>query len=413
MSTIRATVIGAGLAGLSAASYLHRNGLHVTVLESSDRVGGVVTTDHVDGFFLDRGFQILLDSYPEVKRIVNTENLSLKRFTKGFDLIGPNFKTTPVRDPRKQFNLDTILRMVRLISPKDTVAVIRLLSKIARSDRDHFSEARSEDTYRYLFGLGVTKRTIKIVFEPFLQAVFLDERLQTPSSMLLFTLSNFLHGNACIPETGIAELPSQIAATIPTDRIRLKSEVASLNDHNAVLESGEVVEHDFIVVATKPNSISNLTNTQDHFSYRGAGSHYFATEAEIPSGPRVKITSYPESQIATAVAIDQVSPSYAPKGVHLISVSTLDHTEDLSAIKDEVGDIFNLNSSDLNHVKSYWIDRALPASFGADHRGAHNSAQISTRIFRAGDFVENPSINGAIASGRKAAELILRQSLEL
>ena len=61
-------VIGAGLAGLSAALTLQDAGAEVTVLDSSDRPGGRIASDLIDGFILDRGFQLINLNYPEVKR---------------------------------------------------------------------------------------------------------------------------------------------------------------------------------------------------------------------------------------------------------------------------------------------------------------------------------------------------------
>jgi monoamine oxidase len=53
-------VVGAGLAGLSCAKQLSGMGRRVILLEASDRVGGRVRTDVVDGLNLDHGFQVLL-----------------------------------------------------------------------------------------------------------------------------------------------------------------------------------------------------------------------------------------------------------------------------------------------------------------------------------------------------------------
>ena len=61
-------VIGAGLAGLSAALTLQEAGVEVTLLDSSDRTGGRVASDLIDGFILDRGFQLINMNYPEIKR---------------------------------------------------------------------------------------------------------------------------------------------------------------------------------------------------------------------------------------------------------------------------------------------------------------------------------------------------------
>ena len=76
-------IVGAGLAGLSAAREIQRHGLSVIVLESSDDVGGRVRTDIVDGFQLDRGFQVMLTAYPEFKTQVDMRALDLRPFDPG------------------------------------------------------------------------------------------------------------------------------------------------------------------------------------------------------------------------------------------------------------------------------------------------------------------------------------------
>src|SRR5499427_2168601 len=76
-------VVGAGVSGLVAAVELKRRGFAVQVLEASDDVGGRVRTDAVDGFLLDRGFQVLLTAYPEAKRTLDYQRLELKAFLPG------------------------------------------------------------------------------------------------------------------------------------------------------------------------------------------------------------------------------------------------------------------------------------------------------------------------------------------
>ena len=76
-------VVGAGLAGMRCATLLQRAGFDTLVLEASDAPGGRVRTDVVDGFRLDRGFQILLTAYPETKAVLNYRALKLRRFTPG------------------------------------------------------------------------------------------------------------------------------------------------------------------------------------------------------------------------------------------------------------------------------------------------------------------------------------------
>jgi phytoene dehydrogenase-like protein len=86
------------MAGLAAARVIHEAGLSAVVLESSDGVGGRVRTDEVDGFLLDRGFQVLLTAYPELHRQFDVSALDLRAFDPGA-LVWRNGRGYEVSDP--------------------------------------------------------------------------------------------------------------------------------------------------------------------------------------------------------------------------------------------------------------------------------------------------------------------------
>lgn len=91
-------IVGAGLAGLSCACQLTRDGLSSMLIEASDGIGGRARTDEVNGFLLDRGFQVLLTEYPEAKRVLDYPALRLHSFEPGA-LIRTNGKFHRVADP--------------------------------------------------------------------------------------------------------------------------------------------------------------------------------------------------------------------------------------------------------------------------------------------------------------------------
>ena len=74
-------IIGGGLSGLTAARQIHQKGIDFLLLEASDRIGGRIKTDEINGFRLDHGFQVLLTAYPEARRWLDYTKLNLKAFS--------------------------------------------------------------------------------------------------------------------------------------------------------------------------------------------------------------------------------------------------------------------------------------------------------------------------------------------
>ena len=141
-------IIGAGLAGLTAAKVLKQAGKSVLVIESSNAVGGRVQTDEVNGFLLDRGFQVLLTAYPEAKRFLNYEALALCRFDPGALILNKK-GISRIGDPLRQPGA----LMSTLFSSAGTFAdkfkMLRLKLKLSRKTIQHIfseKEIRSEDT---------------------------------------------------------------------------------------------------------------------------------------------------------------------------------------------------------------------------------------------------------------------------
>jgi phytoene dehydrogenase-like protein len=73
-------IVGAGVSGLIAARILEDHGYQPTIIEATERVGGRVKTDVVNGYQLDHGFQVLLTAYPAAKKYLNYDELELQKF---------------------------------------------------------------------------------------------------------------------------------------------------------------------------------------------------------------------------------------------------------------------------------------------------------------------------------------------
>ena len=122
-------IVGAGLAGLAAARRLREKGHEPLVLEATDSAGGRVQTDRVDGYLLDRGFQVFLTAYPEAQRIFDYERLDLREFEPGALVhFGGSFHrvSDPLRNPGDLF---ASLR-APIGSIRDKLAVLRFRKRV-------------------------------------------------------------------------------------------------------------------------------------------------------------------------------------------------------------------------------------------------------------------------------------------
>lgn len=79
----RIIVIGGGISGLSAAYYLNRSGIRPTLIEKSERLGGVIRTEHIEGCTLEGGPDSFLAIKPAAVDLIKDAGL-------GDEVIGSN-----------------------------------------------------------------------------------------------------------------------------------------------------------------------------------------------------------------------------------------------------------------------------------------------------------------------------------
>ena len=72
-------IIGGGITGLTAAFYLKRKGIPVTVYEGSDRVGGVIQSLKRDGYLAEFGPNTILETSPKIGQLIRDAGLTQRR----------------------------------------------------------------------------------------------------------------------------------------------------------------------------------------------------------------------------------------------------------------------------------------------------------------------------------------------
>ncbi len=396
------TIIGAGIAGLTCAKYLKDRGIEALVLEASDAVGGRVRTDEIDGFKLDRGFQVFLTSYPEAEKLLDYESLKFKKLPSGARIRnGNDYFVMP--NPLK----DVLSAPQALFSPVggifDKLKILQL--NVETRNAAEPSTRSDESTIEFLTKFGYSEMMIRRFFMPFFSGVFLEKNLETNSSFFKFLFSMFSKGDVVIPENGMQAIPEQIAKHLSVNKVRLNTPVLKIEGTTIYLENGETLESEKIVLATDAKTAAKLLGEEAKIEFNGTTCLYFESDSplKIDGKPYLMINSNTDEMINHILPISDVSPSYAPANKTLISVNIVGNREVATdKVQTELAKWFG-NKIAWRHLKTYKIPEALPQFF--NESATETNLKISENIYRCGDYTAYPSLNAAMKTGRQVAEM--------
>lgn len=419
-------IVGAGLAGLAAARQFHEAGLLVKVCEASNDIGGRVRTDVVDGFLLDRGFQVLLPAYPAMRRLGGMSELDLKPFTRGLTITSGHKRGRLVLPPWPPHrNLASYPGLTRdLLSfavsrPWDASALAAITAGDAAAPNALFWSQIREDPGRSirteLSRWRLSPATVEQVLRPFLAGVFLDPDLTTSSRMFRLVWRCFIRGGAALPAGGMGQLPRLLAQALPPETIRTLAPVKQIIDHGTnrgvALNDGETIRSRVVVVATDGSTAARLLPGVPEPAWRGVTTIYFRTLGSPTPDPQDHATLTVDAadglQLNTAV-LSEVSSTYAPPGQALVQVSVPypggEHVT-AAALRQQLARIYRTDTMSWDLVAEYRIPRALPVM-----RASHPLTQpvrVRTATYVCGDHRDTSSIQGALVSGRRAARAAL------
>jgi protoporphyrinogen oxidase len=406
------TIIGAGISGLSVGLHLHREGFSVKIIEASDRPGGRIKTDSVDGFRLDRGFQVLLTSYPEAKMLLDYEALQLKTFLPGATVLydGGQFE---IADPfrRPSALLATVFAPVG--SLKDKINTFVLKQKLIRKSIKGIFLQEQKSSFEQLKSYGFSSKMINRFFKPFFSGIFLENKLETPNRMFDFVMKMFSEGDAVLPALGMEEIPKQLASQLPTDTFLYNTKVVDIRKNSIFTNSGAEIKSDIIILATEANELVSKLKSNVETDYRSVTNVYFQTTI-APSNKAVVILNASEKEkvVNNLTVMTNVSSAYAPAGKVLISVSCngildFENQELAEKIKEELEPWFGKQVEDWSHLKTYKVKYALPNLKVLKDDIIIDDMKINDNLYCCGDHLLNGSINAAMKSGRLLADLII------
>ena len=382
----KVVVIGAGLAGISAAITLENEGVSVTVLESSDRPGGRVSSDVIDGYICDRGFQLINANYPEIKRIGLIKDIDFISASSVIE-IARDDRRIRIGDPRSAllsaFNSETgsILEKFRLVK-------YLLRSKPAMSVGEELKNN----------GLG---RTYERVLRPFLTGVFLADPLLVNAEYGRTAIKHFVTGNSGLPVGGVKAFSEALASRVSD--IRYGVQVNSIKKNTVKTSKGNF-EADAIIVATDATTAAQLLDLTEVPQLVGCTTWYHSTKESPTTSKSLIVDSQNRGTVVNTMVISNMMPDYAPAGKNLISSTSILPTTE-SEVRRHLSVMYGTDTRNWKLVAKYEIPSALPLS-GLETKIA-SGAHVKDAIFIAGDYKSAPSQNGALLSGRLAALSVL------
>ncbi|MEU1762206.1 NAD(P)/FAD-dependent oxidoreductase [Micromonospora sp. NPDC005223] len=398
-------VVGGGLAGLAAARRLHRAGVPWRLLEAGDRLGGRVATDRVDGFLLDRGFQVLNTAYPRLGGLVDLGALDLGWFTSGVLVRrGDRLErlVNPLREPTGApgtltagiGSLTDRLRFAALAAGYATVPVGRLLDT---------PETSAEKALRRA---GLSDAIIEELLRPFLTGVLLDRELATSSHVLAVVMRSFARGRIGLPADGMQALPRALAAPLPAELIELNTPVTQVGPGRVRTPSGEITCR-AVVVAVDPPAAATLLPGLDRVRMHAYTTYYHSTDTAPLDEPILLLDGDRRELVANTAVVSRAAPTYAPAGRHLVATSVVGpQAPPEPVIRRELDRLYGRSTADWTHLTTVAVPDALPAAPPPQGR-LRKPVALGEGQYVAGDHRDSPSIQGALASGWRTAGAVV------
>ena len=380
-------VIGAGLAGMNAAINLQRAGREVVLLEASDRAGGRVKSDLVDGYTCDRGFQLINAKYPELVALNLIGELDFRYADRAIN-VAIQGKTHRVGDPRKY-----------LISAFDN-ATGNLFEKVALAKALFGNPASDISIAEYLkkAGLGTAYES---VLRPFLRGVYLTplENIAAPAGLEI--IKSFISGKPGLPTAGAGGLSKLLADQIGD--LRLGVTVNSISRGRLVTNQGEIAAS-AIIVATDSTTSAQLLDISSVPKMAGCTTWYHSAESAPVEHGQLIVDGENHGPVIDTLVISNFIPEYAPVGKVLISATT-DTGVTESEVRRHLSNLYSCENRDWQLIAKYEIPASLPISAKAITQPIQSC--VADGIYLAGDAQVGPSQNGALKSGRLAAMAVL------
>lgn len=403
----RIAIVGAGISGLIAAQVLEKEGYSPIIYEKTDRAGGRVKTDIVDGYQLDHGFQVVLDAYPMAQKYLDYAALDLQKFLPGAALYKEG-KSSVLGDPSRSIKLLIPTLFSTIGNFSDKWKILRLYNVIKKKSVKQIFEEKETTTLFYLKSKGFSDDIIERFFKPFFSGIFLEPKLDTSSRMFQFVFKMFGTGSAVLPKAGIGAIPAQLLYKLERTKIEYHRSVERCSDSSIQFSDGRKVAVDYIIIATDASPlVPNLRKQQVY--WHSSDTLYFTTKTRKIEMALIGLIADTDALINNIFYHTVLET--AQKGTEeLLSVTVvkehdLTEYELIQRVKDDLNTYCGITTE--RYLKHYPIKMALPKLTDLQYSLMPSETRLTERTFLAGDYLLNGSLNAAMISGEMAAKGVL------
>ncbi|MFC8521023.1 NAD(P)/FAD-dependent oxidoreductase [Streptomyces sp. NPDC057257] len=414
-------VVGAGVAGLSAAHRLTSAGVTTAVLEAAPWVGGRMSTEKVDGFRLDRIGQLLSTAYPELRLTPGLEGLVLRPFAPGVLLHSDGrhhragaqgagsargalhavraLASAPAKSaPRASAPLGSAVDQARLGAA---------LARLAGMPVERLLSRPELPAGRALAARGVPARTVDGFLRPLLAALLCDPELTTSSRCADLALRAFAGGRLCLPEGGAEMLPELLARTLPPGTVHTGVRVTSVSTNSVTTaEHGEIACR-AVLLATDARAAAALLPGLRVPDFHGLTVVHHTTDDPPETGAALLLDADRGGPVAHTAVVSRVDPSRAPEGRALISSTVLGPPppELDTAVRIHLARLYGTSTARWETLAVHHTPEAVPAM-----RPPHDlrrPVRLLAGLYVCGDHRDTSTVQGALHSAHRATTAIL------
>jgi phytoene dehydrogenase-like protein len=397
-------VIGAGLAGLRAARLLCARGLDVALLEAADRPGGRVATDEIDGFRCDRGFQVLNTSYPALRVAADLDELALRSFESGAAVRGADGRLHVFAHPVRSPGLIWRTAADELLRPLGKAKLAAWTARVLATPPARTARRIDRSAAQDFAAAGLSGPVVDRFLRPFLSGVLGEAELSTSAAYVRLVWRSFALGTIGVPDAGMGALPAQLAARLPAGVLRLGRRVTGLRGRTVLTEDGPL-EGRAVLVATDPATAGRLLPGLGVPDLHALTTYFHVSPNPPASLPMLHLDGT-GGPVANSLVLTNAAPGYAPDGRSLVASTVLGRADQTpeAVVRRELARIYAVPTDHWAHLHTAEIPHALPAF--RPGRPVRSPVALGDGIFVAGDHRDTPSTQGALVSGRRAAQAI-------